>query len=169
MVIIGIDPSLTSLGYCVLNTDTMNYNSGSYKNKNKSMIRLKQIKDFVRELVTEMQADIVFIEGYSYGSANLVVSLAELGGILRLELYSMGIKFQNVPPMHLKKYVCGKGNAKKELMLVNCLSKFGQQFDCNDRCDAYCLARFGEEITRLGVDKFLNKYSLKSEKNTYRL
>jgi Holliday junction resolvasome RuvABC endonuclease subunit len=49
-----------------------------------------------------------------------------------------------VSPSTLKTFVCGrgKGKAKKELMLMRCALKFKQEFEDNNICDAYCLARY---------------------------
>jgi hypothetical protein len=38
-----------------------------------------------------------------------------------------------------------KKGSKKELMLLHCFKKWGQEFENNNLCDAYCLARMAME------------------------
>jgi crossover junction endodeoxyribonuclease RuvC len=83
-----------------------------------------------------------------------VFSIGELGGVIKLLLYDNSILFGLVQPTVLKKFVTGKGNSKKELMLLNVYKKFGFDTDNNNIADAYALGRFAlkdadENWTRL--------------------
>lgn len=58
----------------------------------------------------------IFIEDYSYGSTGRVFHLGENGGILKAELFKIGLNVQITAPTQVKKFATGKGNANKEAM-----------------------------------------------------
>jgi len=57
--------------------------------------------------------------------------------------------YKIINPTSLKKFVIGtkgkKKGSKKELMLLHCFKKWGVEFENNNLCDAYCLARMAME------------------------
>lgn len=61
----------------------------------------------------------VYIEDYSYGSVGRVFNIAENVGILKYKLKEENFPCISVPPTVIKKYATGKGNSKKEDMLVS--------------------------------------------------
>ena len=89
---------------------------------------------------------LVAIEGYAMGSKTRPQMAGELGGHLRLLLWQAGIPYIVVPPTSLKKYVLGKGNAAKELVLKEVFKRWGYDTTSNDRADAYALARIAAEF-----------------------
>jgi Holliday junction resolvasome RuvABC endonuclease subunit len=46
-----------------------------------------------------------------------------------------------IPPMTLKKYAAGKGNAKKQEMLMQIFKRWGIEFNDDNAADSYALAR----------------------------
>ena len=79
------------------------------------------------------------------------------------------LKYQIVPPTKLKKFVCGTGRAKKDLMLLNAYKKFKVSFESSDICDAYCLARMLKEypiIAEFGNSKSKSKEKLPTKSKT---
>ena len=52
------------------------------------------------------------------------------------------IKFKPIAPTTIKKFVTGNGQCKKNLMLLQVYKKFGIEFDSDDECDAFSLAKF---------------------------
>jgi Holliday junction resolvasome RuvABC endonuclease subunit len=152
--ILGLDLSLTSTGWCVLEVlDIFNkaaiIDKGTIKPKVKKTERLSYIKDNVDNLLMQMQTkqalDLVVLEGYSMGSrTGQAFSIGELGGIIRLTLLLNKIKTLIISPTSLKKFVTGKGNAPKDIMMMKALAKYGIEFTDNNICDAYCLAKMGQ-------------------------
>ena len=55
-----------------------------------------------------------------------------------------------VAPTSLKKFVTGKGNAKKDLMLLSVYKRWGFDTTNDNKADAYGLAQFGRAL--LGFD-----------------
>jgi hypothetical protein len=76
-----------------------------------------------------------------------VVDLGELGGVTRLALYNLKIPYVLVPPATLKKFITGKGNSPKNIMLKEIFKRFAMDFDDDNVADAYSLAQLGRAIT----------------------
>ena len=55
------------------------------------------------------------------------------------------IKYKIVTPGELKKFITGKGQAKKDLILLNVFKRWGVEFDNSDLADAYGLSRMALE------------------------
>jgi hypothetical protein len=89
---------------------------------------------------------LVAIEGYAHGSAFEREHMGELGGYLKLLLWQAGVPYLIVPPGVLKKYVTGKGNAAKAIMLKEVYRRWGYDTESDDQADAYGLARFAAEF-----------------------
>jgi Holliday junction resolvasome RuvABC endonuclease subunit len=74
------------------------------------------------------------------------------GGLLYhivIETYKHFLPYKVINPTTLKSFVIGtkgkKKGSKKELMLLHCFKKWGEEFENNNLCDAYCLARMALE------------------------
>jgi len=80
-------------------------------------------------------------------------AMAQLGAlhfILRIFLFQEKLDYRVVEPTVLKRFVTGKGQGKKELMLKEVYKKWGADFDDNNLADAYGLARIALEDFRSG-------------------
>ena len=112
--------------------------------------RLEAIYCFLEQkfLLNYRPIVLAALEGYSIESQNRPFDLGEVGGIVRLCLTRHKIKYLVVSPMSLKKFVTGKGNAAadKEAMRRAVNKKWGVDFDQNDECDAYGLARVAQSF-----------------------
>lgn len=134
--IIALDLSLTATGVC------WGMNSvGVWKPKVRGHERLAQIMGELHSALYASDADVVFIEGFSFGSKGS--SLYEIGGlgyIVRHELWRGGLPYVEVPPSVLKKYATGKGTARKEEMLEAAIRRFKYAGPAdNNAVDAYLL------------------------------
>jgi crossover junction endodeoxyribonuclease RuvC len=87
--------------------------------------RLVYVQHEVIRIAEEQDIDLVAIEGYSYGSRYGGERLGELGGVIRVGLYSAGIDYIEVAPHSIKKYATGKGNAPKDAVLVEAVRRLG--------------------------------------------
>lgn len=146
--ILGLDLSITSTGYAVLGPDKtiVTGTITSTPNPNRGE-RLWKLLDALDEIVKKHKPHLVLIEGYSYGSHNHQLAyMAEWGGVVRFHLQRIGIDIIEVSPGNLKKFVTGKGNAKKEQMLLASYKKWGIEFATNDECDAFALAKYGQSL-----------------------
>jgi Holliday junction resolvasome RuvABC endonuclease subunit len=72
-------------------------------------------------------------------SGNRAHQIGEWGGVLRLALYDhLAQPIVEVPPSSLKKYLTGRGNADKDLMLSTATRRFDRVLN-NDEADALAL------------------------------
>lgn len=144
----GLDISLTGTGLVVLNDklEIVRQSLITSKPIADRFNRFHGILDSIMSDVRTHQPKIVFIEGYSYNSnGGSMFDRAELGGIIKKALWDKKVKFEELAPTSLKKFITGKGNAPKELMMLKTFKKFGVEFSDNNLCDAYGLARYGYE------------------------
>ena len=84
-------------------------------------------------------ADLVVVEGYAYGAKNQVHQLGELGGVIRLTLWCLKIRYVDAAPAHRMRIATGKGSAKKEAVLAAAIHRLGYQGHSFDEADALWL------------------------------
>lgn len=145
MIILGIDPSLSSTGICIMSDDGLVIDSIAIQPISKGSERLAVFHQSLKIIIAKYDIHDIraFIEGYAFGANNQREALGELGGVLRLELYDGNIPVVVVQPTALKKFATGKGNADKILMGVQLMKEFGLEYPTSDQTDAYWLALFG--------------------------
>lgn len=160
-VVVGIDPSLTQTAVAVIAPD-MSHQIKCFVSKpqGKSVRarnrRYNEAINRIMNFIDNFNPQVIVIESYSYGSQGQQHSIAEFGGILRADLCLYDeISILEVPPTTLKKFVTGKGNAKKFQMGIAALKNWGFESANDDECDAYGLARFAAIVQ--GYDSPTNK------------
>lgn len=101
------------------------------------------VESFEKYLLPHLESiKSVYIEGLSFGSKGQAVS--QLGAchyLTRIFLYQNNFNYRVITPGQLKKFVTGKGQCKKDLILLNVYKKWGVEFDDDNIADAYSLAR----------------------------
>ena len=155
-VAIGIDQSLTGFAFSAVNTlDTSQHLTWVYKSPYFGIERLVDIRQWLIEHLdyVEEQGCIIqdiAMEGTVLASHAALV-LGELSAVVRLAIYDFFDDEDDrryplkVPPMTLKKYASGKGNAKKQEMLLQIYKRWGVEFNDDNAADAYALARLAAE------------------------
>jgi crossover junction endodeoxyribonuclease RuvC len=153
---IGIDQSLTGFGLTALSSkDPNQYHTWVYKSPYFGIERLVDIKEWIGDTldyVQELGSEIidVAIEG-SVLQSPAALKLGELAAIVKLELYERDKIFPlQVSPMTLKKFAAGKGNAKKQEMLMQMYKRWGVEFSDDNAADSYALARL---VSGLGINE----------------
>lgn len=148
-MIAGIDPSLASFGIAM---------------PDGILLTLKEVKIPVRPADDEMARRLhwmaarfsralavhpprpllAVIEGYAPGSKGIqsTLRLAELGGIVRLRLFELGVAIKVVNPQQLKRFACGNGMASKDQM-VGAARALGADPANHDEADAFLLRQLG--------------------------
>ena len=150
---VGIDPSLTETGLIILGEDAKIIHQELISTASNQEIesRLLKIKNCISSLLVNEKLEKFFyvsIEGLSFMSkGQAVTQLAGLHYLLRIFLYERekDIIFDVIAPTALKKFVSGKGNVKKELILLHVFKKWGIEFENSNLADAYGLARMALE------------------------
>lgn len=144
MRILGIDPS-TYTGMVFLDNQPSEKEICRLVNfpNSKGFGRLQLIAQGVGSLLEQYPPDKVYIEGYAFGNHTSLVTLVEIGTIIRAELFNRKIQWEDVPPTALKKWTTQKGNATKALMAEVVKARWGFTSSSDDVIDAYALARYG--------------------------
>jgi len=84
-------------------------------------------------------ADLVVLEGYSYGSPAKAHDIGEMGGVVRLFVWYRRTPLVVLSPTQRARLATGKGNAKKEAVLVEAVRRLGYQGADNNEADALWL------------------------------
>jgi len=149
-IALGIDQSLTGFALTALSVeDPSKHLTWVYKSPYFGIERLVDIRQWLLDhfmWFEEQNLDVVDIamEGTVLASHAALV-LGELSATVRLTIYDHYddyLRFPlKVPPMTLKKYAAGKGNAKKQEMLLQIYKRWGMEFNDDNAADSYALAR----------------------------
>jgi crossover junction endodeoxyribonuclease RuvC len=148
---VGIDPS-TKTGLVILNKDGEIINQEEVKSKLKS--DPDRFVDLTESILEELHPnDIIAIEGFSYGSSGRGVSTQYgIGWLIRAELFKRGYDYIEVSPSAVKKFATGKGNEKKENMVLPIFKHWQFEHPSDNVRDAYVLARIAmgtHSVTKL--------------------
>lgn len=145
---VGIDPSFTGTGVIILDEDTNIKTQKLITTNSKNSVEERLIK-IIQEItfITTQEENVkVYLEGPSYSSNGaFALQMGALHYYIRIFLYKNNIQYEVIAPSKLKKFVTGKGNCKKELMLLKIFKKWDVEFEDNNLADAYALARMALE------------------------
>jgi Holliday junction resolvasome RuvABC endonuclease subunit len=147
--IIGLDNTVNSEGY--IETSTL-----------LDMTRIAFFKDRIMFLFQKYGVNQAIIEGYAFASkGRSVISLGELGGVIRFAMYEAKIPYVQAPPFSVKAFMTGLTWAKKEEMIAAILDQHGVWIEDDNIADSFAMAhmlytfkdRISEYCSEGGVDK----------------
>jgi len=150
-IYIGIDHSMTSTGLVAIDNE-YNLISSQIIKSDKNDENHTRIKNIGNQIIFELlkyEKDDLFccLEGISFGSqGKAVIQQGSLHNYIRIVLDEYDINHIICTPTELKKFVTGKGQCKKELMLMKIYKRWNIEFEITDLADAYALARFCKEF-----------------------
>ena len=147
MVILGVDTSLRSTGYGVVETAGSRFVAREYgRIRNAPAIPLsgclKAIHERIAALIEAHHPDVVAVEGVIYGkNAQTMLALGQARGSVIVAAADAGIPIYEYEPRRVKMSVCGNGLAEKEqvqrmVKTLLCLDELPQ----NDAADALAIA-----------------------------
>lgn len=144
--ILGVDPS-TKTGFAGFlgSTSTFRYllKLTQVSPKFAKWDRLRQLEEGVEAVLMSFRPTHVYCEAYSTHQKSSIATCVEIGTLLRRAIVRLNIPLYSVPPMTLKKWASGKGNADKEAMIAAVFKRWKIQFQSDDLADAYALGRLG--------------------------
>jgi Holliday junction resolvasome RuvABC endonuclease subunit len=150
MKTMGLDLSLTSTGYCI------DGEAGVIQSKLRGPERLLEISEILKDLIVRNLVTKVAIEGYSFSSRNSQAhSIGELGGVIRVEFFKIGLPVIEIPPTCRAKFATGRGNASKNEVISSVSAKTGIVWSnpgADDKCDAWILEEM--LLHKLGRSRF---------------
>lgn len=166
---VGIDTSFTGTGFAIKD-DTkpggQQFEFKTIKTKPEDFKddteRICFIRDEIIKSIPENAPVVIEDVFVGHGpSAGASLRLALLAGCVRAGLRDKGIKFTIITPTMVKKYITGKGNANKEIMMMTVLKKFGIETSNNNEADAICMA----EMSSKGIKPDAPKKKTKKDKD----
>ncbi|MDN5324059.1 MAG: crossover junction endodeoxyribonuclease RuvC [Clostridia bacterium] len=140
--VLGLDISLNGTGAVILKNDVIQYHH-RFEPKSIGIERLIEIEEYVTDLIETNLLDLVVIEGYAFARANQAHQMGEIGGVIRRRLHKLRIPWIEIAPNQVKKFASGKGNCKKDLILMNVYKRWRVEFQSSDEADAFILAKIG--------------------------
>jgi len=139
---VGLDIA-TNLGLALVEGNECKGKSLSFP-KQKGFARLQLIASEVERILLVWQPELVMVEGYGFGNRFTLVTLAEVGTVVRVVLNNLKLPWLEVAPTTLKKWATGNGAAKKDQMAAAAKKQFNFESPYHDVIDAFWLAKMGQ-------------------------
>jgi Holliday junction resolvasome RuvABC endonuclease subunit len=132
VIVVGLDLSLSSTGVALPGRTL------ALRTNLRGEARLAYQRRELAILLKRVGPDLAVLEGYAYG-ANDAGSRAntELGGVVRLLLYDLGIPYCVVNPTTLKLFATGHGRASKDDMAMAARRHAAFDAPTDDEVDAW--------------------------------
>lgn len=150
MNVMGLDLSLTSTGISICG------NTAAITSKEKDTRRLVDIRNQLSIIIRDSNVGGAVVEGYAFSARNSQShKIGELGGVVRVLLFELGIPFVDVPPTSRAKFATGRGNAAKTEVISSVSAKTGLIWSgksADDECDAWLLEEMG--LHAIGAGKY---------------
>lgn len=155
-VFVGIDPS-TKTGLVMLNEQGQAYYQQEIILKNGIRSTAKELKDYGKYIVSVLpEKSIVCVEGFSFSSKGQGVSTQYgVGFAIRFALASRELMYIEPTPSQVKKFASGKGDTKKENLVLPIFKLWGFEHDSDNVRDAYIMAQMAKSLQK-GAE--LHKY-----------
>jgi crossover junction endodeoxyribonuclease RuvC len=148
MKILGIDPGMAIVGYCIVDydgTDVVLLNSGSIRtSKNdKEPSRLLEIYEDISSVVQKYQPDVASVEKlFFFKNQKTVIPVSQARGVILAALEKHHIPVFEYTPMEVKQVLTGYGRADKkevEVMVKHTLGRENMP-KLDDTVDAVAIA-----------------------------
>ena len=149
---VGVDHSFNGTAIIVIDKEGCIVENILYKSKgNNDVEKLIDIENKISFVPNIISLERVYIEAPSLHSKGTnALQMGALHYMIATYLHKHKVNYKAIEPTKLKKFATGKGNAKKELMLLNVYKKWGISFENNNSADAYSLAR-------MALEEYLNE------------
>ena len=166
MIAVGLDMSLTGTGLCKnvdgkIEIGTIKTTAHQYGEYERLDVITEKVLAFIPKDVSIICIESVFTP-FRAGQIGSAMGLIGLGQIVRLKMWKAGLIFVDIAPTRLKKFVLGKGNGDKDMVVKEVFKKWGIDAGDNNQADAVVLAMIGEALVkyRSGQTEGFTKYQL---------
>ena len=153
MIVVGLDMSLTSTGFCLKDGTRMDVETikTTPKTHPHDLERLQYIvKEILKRIPPEPEVDMICIEDFfiplSKAQFGAAIKLVQVGTLMRIALYNKGYKMYIPAAGQLKKFATGKGNVPKSVVVREVYRKWGLEAKDDNQADACTLAHMAEAI-----------------------
>lgn len=157
MITVGLDLSLAKTGYVIMN-DGVVIASGLIKSKpigDKPIDETRRIVKIATDIVNTIdryllprEPDMISIENLAFMARNTtsLVQLSALNYLVRIRLDERNIPFTMVAPTTLKKFITQKGNADKNLVMMEVYKRYGFESLDDNIADGFSLAVLAQAV-----------------------
>ncbi|MBI4919799.1 crossover junction endodeoxyribonuclease RuvC [Candidatus Azambacteria bacterium] len=148
MIILGIDPGTTRIGYAVIkkesgdNIDLLTFGCLETKNKEQKN-RLTEISDFISGLISKYRPKTLAIEKLFFTkNVKTALSVAEARGVIISSANSLNLDIREFTPLEVKLAIAGYGKAEKNQVrkMVCRILKIEKMPLLDDTSDALAIA-----------------------------
>lgn len=148
MIIMGIDPGLTSTGYGVVEKRgtrlrALGFGAVTTSSRDDLSARLDEIYRRVKELITEYRPDLVVVEELFFNTnARSAMVVGEARGGIILAAAHCGVPVREYTPLQVKQALVGQGRADKRQVeyMVKALLGLEEGVGSSHASDALALA-----------------------------
>jgi crossover junction endodeoxyribonuclease RuvC len=122
MRVLGVDPSLRSTGYAVVDGDRKKQSVLEYgliKTTSAEQLEdsLEKIADTIEDVVNKYQPDCLAIEDlFTHKNSKVALQLGHVRGVIMLICRRLGLPAAQYPATRIKETISGYGRASKEQM-----------------------------------------------------
>lgn len=150
MIILGIDPGSTLIGYGTIKNEAgklkcLDYGVIKIKEKEDSL-RLLAVKKSFEELISKVKPELVVLEKlFFFKNRKTIIQVSQTKGVIILTLAENKIPFIEVAPLELKKALTSYGRASKSSIqkMIKIILNLREEPKPDDAADALALAILG--------------------------
>ena len=150
MVIIGIDPGTTQIGFGIIKNEGNRFEPLDYgiiKNSGKDrLFDYKKTSKELSKLITKYKPGIAVVEKlFFFKNQKTVMSVGEMRGVIMLTLANHSLPVLEFTPMQVKQTVSGYGGADKNQVqrMVRLILGIKEEIKPDDAADALAIAICG--------------------------
>lgn len=150
----GLDPTPCHTGWALYDRASETFTYGVFEPPKETTDDLSRMEYMLAEVLSLFPAGsctastiLVVIEGLAFnGRGAYALQLAGLGYLLRLEFRHLGIASKDVPPTQAKKFLTGRGNCDKNLILKEVYKRYAIDVDDDNIADAVNFNMIGRAL-----------------------
>ena len=150
MIIIGIDPGTTQIGFGIIRNEGNRFevlDYGIIKNPGKDkLLDYKNTSKNLSKLIKKYKPDISSVERlFFFKNQKTVMSVGEMRGVIMLTLANNNLPVLEFTPMQVKQTVSGHGGADKDQVqrMVRLILGIKNEIKPDDAADALAIAICG--------------------------
>lgn len=157
MIILGIDPGTSRLGYGLIKKGAggisiVDYGCFRTKTRDTKESKLKQIHIFISGLIKKYRPEVMVIEKlFFFKNKKTVLDISEARGVIISAASLLDIKITEYTPLQIKQAVTGQGRAEKRQVqkMVQLILKLKELPEPDDAADALAAAICYSSITKI--------------------
>lgn len=153
-LVLAIDPGSNKCGIAYgHDRDDLTYYTKTFpKKKDSNASRFVEFKDWLNDLITEVQPDIIAYEGANPGLKGVArYIITNLDGLIAISACIHEVNCVKFSPSEIKKFITGRGNAPKA-DVIDSIERLGFHPEDDNDADAlaiFCLAKLNVDNERI--------------------